>query len=778
MNSWFRTHKRLLVLLILTVTFGGFLAVATARAPKTLDPQAYPHQRDGIVGPCPEYWLGTIQGGHDLAAYLGIAALRTLAVALAVSATALTFAFLVGGLWVLSRKEPRRSLLAVVILTCLGPTPLLMTVTVLYCFPDPGSWVALVISMGAVAWAPLALRLRNEVLRALDEPFVQEARRHGVGDLRLLWEEVFPLLRPVVESLGVLAGIGAVAAEATIGYLAGKALNNPSLGVLLDRSADAFRNASATDGVRLLASSAVVMTSIVAAFRLWGGWREDVRLARATPALPPEARRQTGREDGFVVSVWLRRLGRAIVKDILVPFLPGEIVVVAGGSGSGKSLTAAAIAGHLDPDLRGHCKPMGAARGKRVLMLPQGLQEVFAQTTPIDRYFASVGIGGDEALTLLGRVGLDAMAVRNDRDEWKTGKELAGGEAQRVAFCLALESALRRPTELRPDTLIVDEGVSALDGENADQVGTMLREAMARVPALAVIVVNHRPDWTARWGDYVAFLGNGRLLWSGPPDVLFGREVPPGAGKAITEYRDAVRLLQTQPAPIAPREAVVVDVSDLSAGYAGRDIVQQVSFKVHSGEALVITGRSGCGKTTLLRAVTGSEPSLKTSGSVSLLGGALASLTDEVRRSIRYAVQNPADNLNPAVTVEKILRRAVKRQRLADGEAVTRELMVAACRKASFPIEALSKTPAELNGGARIRAGLARTFLGATRVLFLDEPTAGLDPETALVVLDQLRDFLEEGGTIIAVMHDLEHIRYLGARILSLGSVRQAGILD
>src|SRR5262249_8342569 len=156
----------------------------------------------------------------------------------------------------------------------------------------------------------------------------------------------------------------------------------------------------------------------------------------------------------------------------------------------------------------------------------------------------------------------------------------------------------------------------------------------------------------------------------------------------------------------------------------------------------------------------------KTSGSISLLGVELTKLTDEARRSIRYAVQNPADNLNPSVTVKKILRRAVKRQRLDEGAASMGDLIAKACHKASFAVDALNKTPVELNGGARVRAGLARTLLGTPRVLLLDEPTAGLDPETAMVVLNQLRLFMEDGCAIVAVMHDYEHICYLGARTL------------
>lgn len=202
-----------------------------------------------------------------------------------------------------------------------------------------------------------------------------------------------------------------------------------------------------------------------------------------------------------------------------------------------------------------------------------------------------------------------------------------------------------------------------------------------------------------------------------------------------------------------------------------------VSFSLRAGEIVAVVGSSGCGKSTLLRALSGlAEP---VSGAATLLGVNLADAEESRRQAMLrrtgFLFQSSAlwSSLTLRENIELPLReftRAGPRERRILAEH--RLLQVGL-------LEAADKLPSEVSGGMAKRAGLARALALDPDVLFLDEPTAGLDPVTA-ENLDELvlriRDTL--GAAIVLVSHDVPSIErladfcvYLDARTGRMGAV-------
>jgi phospholipid/cholesterol/gamma-HCH transport system ATP-binding protein len=201
-------------------------------------------------------------------------------------------------------------------------------------------------------------------------------------------------------------------------------------------------------------------------------------------------------------------------------------------------------------------------------------------------------------------------------------------------------------------------------------------------------------------------------------------------------------------------DETVIRVRDLAVSYDGRKVLDQISFDVAAGEILVIMGRSGCGKTTLLKAMIGLiEPD---AGTVDVLGQTITSLDedalDEFRESIGMLFQFGA-LINSTTVGENILLPLRRRCRL--DEKTARSVAQLKLAMVGLP-DVFDLYPAQLSGGMKKRAGFARALMLDPAILFFDEPTSGLDPNTA-ADMDELILSLREilGTTMVVVTHDL-----------------------
>jgi phospholipid/cholesterol/gamma-HCH transport system ATP-binding protein len=215
-------------------------------------------------------------------------------------------------------------------------------------------------------------------------------------------------------------------------------------------------------------------------------------------------------------------------------------------------------------------------------------------------------------------------------------------------------------------------------------------------------------------------------------------------------------------------EAPVVEVEGVRTRLGGRWVHDGVSFAVPRGQVAALIGGSGTGKTVLLREIVGLER--PTEGRVRLFGEDLAAVTparlNALRRRFGLLFQDGAlfSNLSVAENVA-----APVQERLRLSRELMCELVNLRLNLVGLPPEAALKRPSELSGGMRKRAALARALALEPELLFLDEPTAGLDPiggrdfdRTLRVLADSL------GLTVLLTTHDLDTLYDLVDRVIVL----------
>ncbi|MFM8422096.1 MAG: ABC transporter ATP-binding protein, partial [Verrucomicrobiota bacterium] len=196
-------------------------------------------------------------------------------------------------------------------------------------------------------------------------------------------------------------------------------------------------------------------------------------------------------------------------------------------------------------------------------------------------------------------------------------------------------------------------------------------------------------------------------------------------------------------------------------------VLRGVNLRIDRGEAVVIIGRSGCGKSVLLKHLIGLVA--PDAGEVRVDGRALAGLDERaligVRRRFGMLFQMAAlfDSLDVYENVSFVLRREGRHS-----ESEMRAMVAEALERVELPgIE--QKRPAELSGGMRKRVGLARAIVYRPSILLYDEPTTGLDPIASDRIDRLIRKVWEElGVTSIAVTHDMRSARRISNRIVML----------
>jgi phospholipid/cholesterol/gamma-HCH transport system ATP-binding protein len=225
---------------------------------------------------------------------------------------------------------------------------------------------------------------------------------------------------------------------------------------------------------------------------------------------------------------------------------------------------------------------------------------------------------------------------------------------------------------------------------------------------------------------------------------------------------------------ITTKEPIIL-VDGLTSRYGDDTVLEQVSFEVYRGERFLILGESGCGKSTLLKHMLGlARPA---SGRVKILGVDIVGASEEELERLRLRLgmlfqsgalfgsmslfDNVAMPLREHTTLPEPVIRDIVRMKLGMVEL------------AGFD----NHLPAELSGGMMKRGGIARAMAMDPEVLFLDEPSAALDPVTA-AELDRLIEEINEGlgTTMVIVTQDLSSVLEIGSRCIVIGK-REKGII-
>jgi phospholipid/cholesterol/gamma-HCH transport system ATP-binding protein len=219
------------------------------------------------------------------------------------------------------------------------------------------------------------------------------------------------------------------------------------------------------------------------------------------------------------------------------------------------------------------------------------------------------------------------------------------------------------------------------------------------------------------------------------------------------------------------REAVIT-VRGLRNQFGAQVIHDHLDLDVWRGEVLGIVGGSGTGKSVLMRTIVGlNRPR---AGSINVLGVDVLHADEEIRHAVerRWGVLFQDGALFSSLTVAQNIEVPMK-EHLDLPDKLRAEIARLKVKLVGLPPEAADKFPSELSGGMRKRAGLARALALDPEIVFLDEPTAGLDPVGATAYDNLIKDLQQALGlTVFMVTHDLDSLYAICDRIAVLAEKR------
>ncbi len=215
-------------------------------------------------------------------------------------------------------------------------------------------------------------------------------------------------------------------------------------------------------------------------------------------------------------------------------------------------------------------------------------------------------------------------------------------------------------------------------------------------------------------------------------------------------------------------DSKVISIRNLKKAFDDFEVLKGVDVDLYQGENLVVLGRSGTGKSVLIKIISGLLRADE--GTVNVLGQEITNITiknlDRLRLKIGFSFQNSAlyDSMTVKENLEFPLRRHVKN--LSTKEVNQNIEMILEAVGLS---QAINQMPSELSGGQRKRIGIARTLILKPEIMLYDEPTAGLDPITCIDINNLINEVQERFHTsAIIITHDLTCAKATGDRVVML----------
>ncbi|WP_424201360.1 ABC transporter ATP-binding protein [Algibacter sp.] len=213
----------------------------------------------------------------------------------------------------------------------------------------------------------------------------------------------------------------------------------------------------------------------------------------------------------------------------------------------------------------------------------------------------------------------------------------------------------------------------------------------------------------------------------------------------------------------------MLDIKDLRKSFGDNHVLNGFNLTLFEGENLVIMGKSGSGKSVMIKCLVGlMEPD---SGSIKVMGKNLLGLNridlDELRTEIGFLFQGSA--LYDSMTVRENLEFPLRRHKHKFGNITDTEQLVKEALKSVGLMEAIDLMPSELSGGMKRRVALARTLILKPKIILYDEPTSGLDPITSKEIIELMRSIQKQYKTSsLIITHDVDCARVVSERMILL----------
>ncbi len=478
--------------------------------------------------------------------------------------------------------------------------------------------------------------------------------------------------------------------------------------------------------------------------------------------------------------------GRSTLDGLDLQLGAGDRLALVGPSGCGKSTVARAVLQLLPPG--SHCSGglRLAGRDPRSLS-PAALRRLRGEAVglvfqdPMTRLNPLLTIGGhlsdtlaahrpawarrqviERARELLERVGIDPARYGSYPHEF------SGGMRQRLAIALALA--------LSPPLVIADEPTTSLDVAVTAAVMRELRDLCSEAGS-ALLLITHDLAMAGRWCERIAVLDGGRLVEQAPARELL-LHPRSAVGQRLVA---AARAREGGRAAAPPEGAPLLRLEDLRSWHPlpsppwqtrWLKAVDGISLELHRGETIGLVGASGCGKSSLCRALMGLAP--VRGGRVLLQGQDLRTLQGgelrRARRSIQMVFQDPLACLNPQMSVGEAVADPLLLHGLATRAQAREQVRAQLAAVGLEPPESYEgRLPRQLSGGQQQRVAIARALILQPQVLLCDESVSMLDAEIQAEVLALLRGLQQRLGLgMLFVTHDLSVASGFCHRVLVL----------
>jgi peptide/nickel transport system ATP-binding protein len=498
----------------------------------------------------------------------------------------------------------------------------------------------------------------------------------------------------------------------------------------------------------------------------------------------------------------------AVIDGIDFSLYPGETFAIVGESGCGKSITALSLM-RLLPDaarvvagqvlLQGEDllalpeSSMRQVRGRRMAMIFQepatSLNPVLTLGTQlvevIERHTALRALAArQQALAVLQQVGVPDAERRLGEYPF----QLSGGLKQRVMIAMALATA--------PDVLVADEPTTALDVTIQAQVLSLLAR-LQRERGMAVLLITHDLAVVSQYAQRVAVMHAGKLVEVAACQTFFASPQHPYSQQLLAALPRSQSVPGPQRAPLQNNDATtqpasLLQVDDLRvhypirAGLLRRTVatvraVDGVSLSLQAGRTLALVGESGCGKTTVGKAIL--QLIDEASGQVMFDGLDLMQLRGEALRQRRsdfqIIFQDPYASLNPRMRVSDILAEGM--QALGPrglSEAELSQQVGQLLQQVGLPEEAGTRYAHEFSGGQRQRIAIARALAVKPRLIVCDEPTSALDVSVQAQILKLLLDLQRDTGVaLLFISHNIAVVEQVAdaVAVMYLGRIVEQG---
>ncbi|MBL0144628.1 MAG: ABC transporter ATP-binding protein [Chitinophagaceae bacterium] len=524
------------------------------------------------------------------------------------------------------------------------------------------------------------------------------------------------------------------------------------------------------------------------------------------------------------------------VKNISIDVNKNETVAIVGESGSGKSVTSLSILTLLpkQAQINGEIifsfnkdelvsltalsdKAINAYRGNAISMIFQepmtSLNPVFTcghQVMEVLQLHKKISAAEakKQTIALFEKVKLPSPSTIINRYP----HELSGGQKQRVMIAMAISC--------NPALLIADEPTTALDVTVQKTILELLKELQVQ-NGMSVILITHDLGLVADVADKVVVMYKGEIVEQGNTKKIL-KEPKHWYTKALLACRPAANAkgsrlpvvadfeeknvaveslklaeangkLQIDRSQLTKPQTTVLQVENLKVYFKEKKklfspssvfkAVDDVSFNVLQGETIGLVGESGCGKTTLGRAILQLVPT--TAGKIILNGKDITTLSTETlrnyRKDLQIVFQDPYGSLNPRLTIGEAILEPLNVHAVLSNKKLRKEKVIDLLEKVSLPADFYNRYPHQFSGGQRQRICIARALALNPSFLIFDESVSALDVSVQAQVLNLLSDLKKEFGfTAIFISHDLSVVHYVSDRILVMhqGQIIEHGFAD